>query len=59
MGSKVFERQADIGKLRQTGLGSNSVGLLQKLLDLLQVTGFRRAFRLDQDLPNGLLFFHG
>jgi hypothetical protein len=26
---------------------------------LLQVTGFRCAFRLDQDLPNGLFFFHG
>ena len=33
--------------------------LLQELLDLLQVTGFRCAFRLNQDLPNGLFFFHG
>ncbi len=59
MGSKVFERQADIGKLRQTSFGTNRMRLLQKLFDLLQVTGFRCAFRLDQDLTNGLLFFHG
>jgi hypothetical protein len=59
IGSKVFERQADIGELRQTGLGTNRMGLLQELLDLLQVTGFCCAFRLNQDLPNGLLFFHG
>jgi len=59
MDSKVFERQADIGKLRQTSFGADRMSLLQKLLNLLQVTGFCRAFRLNQDLPNGLLFFHG
>jgi hypothetical protein len=28
MGSKVFERQADIGELRQTSFGTNRVSLL-------------------------------
>ena len=28
IGLKVFERQADIGKLRQTGFGTDRMGLL-------------------------------
>jgi hypothetical protein len=35
------------------------VGLLQELADLLQVTGLGCSLGLNQDLANGLLFFHG